>query len=234
VLILCFCLTAASCEKSGNQSGTQTQANTPAVQTNASPATDSANTAQANVSTPVTAPAKGVIDGCALLTADELKAVQGEAPKETKSSTRPNSAFAISQCFYTMPTFNKSVSLEVTRNSPDNPAASVRQFWKERFQEAAEKSAESEREREKERGKAEAGKREERGEREEEEEGEAKLTRVAGVGDEAFWAGDSRAGVLYVIKNDSILRLSIGGTDSVNIKIQKLKTLAKKALKRLG
>jgi hypothetical protein len=233
VIILCLCLMGMSCEKSANQSGTQ--ANATAVQTNASPAIDSASTttAQANSTSSATVPAKGVIDGCALLTADELKAVQGEAPSESKSSTRPNSAFAVSQCFYTMPTFNKSVSLEVTRNRPDNAAGNVRQFWKERFQEPAEKGAEGEREKERKRGKAEAGKKEERGEREEEE-GEAKLTRVTGVGEEAFWGGDARAGVLYVIKNDSILRLSIGGPDDVNVKIQKLKTLAQKALKRLS
>ncbi|MBD0370019.1 MAG: hypothetical protein ICV60_04240 [Pyrinomonadaceae bacterium] len=226
VIVLCLCLMGISCKDSGNQSGTQAQANIGVAQTNPSPATDSGNTAQANVSMPATnAPAKGVIDGCALLTADELKAVQGEAPKETKSSTRPNSAFAISQCFYTMPTFNKSVSLEVTRNNPDNPSANVRQFWKERFEEPAEKREQEEREREKERKR-------ERGEGEEEE--EVKLTKVTGVGEEAFWGGDARAGVLYVMKKDSILRLSIGGPDSVNIKIQKLKTLAQKALKRLS
>lgn len=230
-MLLCIFL-ATGCEKSVNQSNTTSQANANAAQANAPAAADSANTGQANANASV--PAKAALDGCTLLTADELKAVQGEAPKESKSSTRPDSKFAISQCFYTMPTFNKSVSLEVTRNRPDNPASTVRQFWKEKFHDVAEKDAESDREREGSRGKAEAGKAEGRGEREgEEEEGKAKLTRVTGIGDEAFWTGDARAGVLYVIKGDSILRLSIGGPDDVNVKIQKMKTLAQKALKRL-
>ena len=56
---------------------------------------------------------------------------------------------------------------------------------------------------------------------------------VPGVGDEAFWVGDSKIGVLYVLKNNSYLRISIGGPDDEAVKTKKSKTLAQNALKRL-
>jgi hypothetical protein len=122
-----------------------------------------------------------------------------------------------------MPTYNKSVSLEVTRSSSGKSGQTVRQFWKDRFPDSVLKEKESERERERERGKE-----------EEENEGEAqKPLKITGIGDEAFWTGSAIAGALYVLKGKSYLRLSIGGTEDRDAKIKKLKTLARYALKRL-
>jgi hypothetical protein len=72
-------------------------------------------------------------------------------------------------------------------------------------------------------------------ERHEAEEGEeqAPPRRVRGLGDEAFWVGDSRIFGLYVLKKDSMLRLSIGGKGTVEEKQKRLRALAKTALSRL-
>jgi hypothetical protein len=164
---------------------------------------------------------KGTINACVLLASSELKLVQGEEPKESKPSTRVDKTLAVSQCFYWMPTYNKSVSLEVTRSSSGKSGQTIRQFWKERFPDSAVKEKERERERD-----------EDKEERESEGEGQKPL-KIPGIGDEAFWTGSAIAGALYVLKGKSYLRLSIGGADDRDAKIKKLKTLAQHALKRL-
>ena len=57
---------------------------------------------------------------CALLTAAEIARVQGEPPAQAKASQ----AGASERCFFELPTFTKSISLEVTRG------ANVRDLWK--------------------------------------------------------------------------------------------------------
>jgi hypothetical protein len=189
-----------------------TQPSAPVAATDAALATPTQNTSTAAAS-------KGTINACALLASSELKSVQGEEPRESKPSTRVDSTLAVSQCFYWMPTYNKSVSLEVTRSSSGKSGQTVRQFWKDRFPDSVLKESERERGKDKE---------------EEENEGEAqKPLKITGIGDEAFWTGSAIAGALYVLKGKSYLRLSIGGTEDMDAKIKKLKTLARYALKRL-
>jgi hypothetical protein len=48
---------------------------------------------------------------CALLTSAEIQRVQGEAPVQAKAGA----SGASESCFYELPTFTKSVSLDVTR-----------------------------------------------------------------------------------------------------------------------
>ena len=145
-------------------------------------------------------------DACALLTADEIQAVQRERPQISKPSARPGGELVVRQCFYQLPTFAKSISLEVT----SGPAA--RAYWRKAFHQAS------------------PSEQDEKGE-----EGEAKEQpeRVRGLGEEAFWTGSLRLGGLYVLKKGSILRLSIGGTDAKGAKLKKLRALARSALKRL-
>src|SRR5438552_3211843 len=57
---------------------------------------------------------------CALLTAAEIEKVQGESPVQAK----PSEAGASQRCFFELPTFTKSISLEVTRGAP------VNELWK--------------------------------------------------------------------------------------------------------
>ena len=149
---------------------------------------------------------KRSIDACQLLTSAEISAVQGEAVRDARSSERTSGAFTISQCFYTLPTFVNSVSLEVTRRTPGSSGGlSVKDFWQQSFR--TEK-------------------------KDKEEEGGKPLT-VPGIGDDAFWVGNSQVGALYVLKKDAYLRISIGGSDDASKKIKRSKMLAQKALKRL-
>ena len=170
--------------------------------------------------------ANGKTDACSLITKPEIEAVQGEAVKETKSSDRSNGSFAIAQCFYTLATFNKSVSLEVTRSATANQSV-VKEFWNHTFHKKEKEGEEAEKDRgkgeEKDRGKGEAA---------EEEEG-APPEPVSGIGDEAFWTGGRVGGALYVLKGNAFIRISVGGPGDEAAKIEKLKALARKALARL-
>jgi hypothetical protein len=174
------------------------------------------------------------LDPCSLITPSEIASVQGEEVKESKAAPGNSSRLAVAQCFYQTTTPSKSVSLEVTQRLSAQPGAlSPREFWKESFEHEerdGERGREGKRETEKER-KREAEKREARG-GEEEEEGNPPL-RIAGLGDEAFWASNVRAGALYVLKGSSIIRISVGGIADQNVRLEKSKALAQAALKRL-
>jgi hypothetical protein len=151
-------------------------------------------------------------DPCAYITRSEIAAVQGEPVVEAKGSEPERRDFAVSQCFYTLTTFSNSISLEVTRKDRDQPASkSPREHWMKLFHEPPGELD----------GGHEAG----------EESGNPQ--KVAGVGDEAFWTGDRIVGALYVLKGDAYLRISIGGPDEREMKIQRSKRLARNALKRL-
>lgn len=164
-------------------------------------------------------------DPCALLTRREIQEIQKDRVVSTKASEPERDRFAVSQCFYTLATFSKSISLEVTRRRA-GAADSPRDHWKQMFGRALEKRKEKEVETEKgERGG------EAEGEREREE--GARPFSVTGIGDEAFWDGSALGGGLFVRKGDAYLRLSIGGPDPVPVKIERLKKLARHALHRL-
>ena len=190
----------------------------PSPQQSASPASGGTSNVQGEqkpetASGAETGEAGAKTDACSLITKSEIEAVQGEAVSATKSSTRSSGSFAISQCFYTVKTFNKSVSLELTKsNTSDTNKSNPKDFWKQTFHGKADK---------------------EEGEREDEEEKEAEKPRpVSGVGDEAFWTGNNRVGALYVLKNNAFIRISLGGADNEAVKINKAKALAQKALGR--
>jgi len=140
---------------------------------------------------------------CALLSSAEISAVQGEKPVRSKASSSDADGLSVERCFFEMPTFPKSISLEVTRGTR------VRELWKRSFHQEGER------------------------EREEEEEEQPPPQRVRGLGEEAFWVGDPRLGGLYVLRKDTMLRLAVGGAEGMADKLRKLKPLARKALSRL-
>lgn len=161
-------------------------------------------------------------DPCSLLTSAEIRAVQNAPVASTKPSEPARDRFAVSQCFYTLTPFAKSISLEVTRRRPGEREG-PRDYWKELFSPARSKPKNRERERER--------------ESEEEREGEKRASpprRVPGVGDDAYWVGPATGGGLYVLSGDAFFRLSLGGSDPEPVKIRKLTTLSRKAVKRLG
>jgi len=158
---------------------------------------------------------------CGLLTKEEIEGIQGSPIKETKSSTRSDAAFRVSQCFYTATEFSKSVSLAVMQRNPGRPTTtSPKDFWRETFG----RYSVDEKERVKDK---------EETERKEEKEESVPPKRIDGIGDEAFWASNRFGGVLYVLKRDVFISISLGGTDDEESKIKKLKGLAKRVLQRL-
>ena len=159
------------------------------------------------------------LDACSLIPKNEIEAVQGSPVKETKSSERSDGDFRVSQCFYTTAEFSRSVTLAVFQKSP--PQESKRspiEFWKHTFGRYAEKERADKKEKE-------------TRETHEEEEG-APPRKIDDVGDEAFWVPNRFGGVLYVLKGDAFFSISIGGADSEQVKIDKLKKLAAKVLRR--
>jgi hypothetical protein len=166
------------------------------------------------------AAAAGAFDACSLLTSADIRAVQNAPVASTKSSQPERDRFSVSQCFYTLAPFSKSISLEVTRRRPGEKEG-PREYWKELFAPARwkEKDQENEKEKESERGK--------------EREKSSAPRRVRGVGDDAYWVGPATGGGLYVLRGDAFFRLSLGGSDPEAVKIRKLARLAGKAVKRL-
>ena len=172
-------------------------------------------------------PSSHEIDACGLITKDEVQALQGSAVSDAKSSVNTQGAFRVSQCFYTAAEFSKSVSLSVTQNDPNNPVKrSPRDYWEATFKQpnAAEKKEKE--------GEEVSGERR-RGSEEEEKENAIPPKEIRGVGDEAFWAGNRVGGALYVLKKDVFIRISLGGSDDEETRINKSKALAEKAVSRL-
>src|SRR4029077_1341196 len=120
--------------------------------------------------------------------------------------------------------FNKSVSLAVTQRDPVSPSArDPKEFWQQTF------------------GRYESEMRERKGDedekkkslRDEDEERGRPPKKIEGVGDDAFWTANRMGGALYVLKNNVFIRISVGGPETEESKIERSKTLAAKALSRL-
>jgi hypothetical protein len=167
---------------------------------------------------------------CSLITSAEMEAVLGEPYRETRGNDRGGGGVSVSHCVYVLPTYSKSVSLDVTRNDLSSGSKDgIQKFWETRFRRATADEDEHEKEREE---------AEERGEhgtpgQEREEEEAAKPRAVSGVGDEAFWVGNGRKGSLYVLSKDAVVIISLGGGEDESVKIKKSAVLAQQALKRL-
>ena len=163
-------------------------------------------------------------DACALITNAELQAIQSAPVKDTKGSDQSDGRFRITQCFYNTDPFNKSVSLAVTQSDPVSPSArDPKEFWQQTF------------------GRYESEMRERKGDEEEkkkslkdeDEERGRPPKKIEGVGDDAFWTANRLGGALYVLKNNVFIRISVGGPETEESKIERCKALAAKALSRL-
>ncbi len=175
------------------------------VQTPAPQAEKSATATPAKVAMPR-------LDACSLLTSEEVQSVLGEPVKETKPSGRSQPAMEIAQCYFALPTPSKSMVLTVFSKGASGDAHELREVWEEMFhREHPEKEHE----------------------RGEEGEKKSKPEKVEGVGDEAWWTGNAVGGVLYVLKGDKYIRVSVGGPDDKAGKMKKSQAIAELVLKRL-
>ena len=147
-------------------------------------------------------------DPCRLLSDSELRVVQGHVPTQKVPSELPAGSFRFTQCLYRTPEITSSVSVAVGNPlATDSKRSGPRHFWQQQFHKQASAAPG--------RKKKEPPK------------------PIAGLGDEAFWAGDPMTGALYVLKGEVFLRLSVGGSGDENEKIKRAKALASHALKRL-
>ena len=148
---------------------------------------------------------------CDLLTAAEIQSVQAATVKEVKPSNGQRKGLHYLQCVYATTDFAHSVSVTLI-TAPSR--GTVKTYWADTFEK-------SEKRGEKKASRA----------REAEEEEEAR--RIPGLGNEAFWTGDARAGAIYVLSGDAILRISAGGVAEEHERIRRSRHLATIALRRL-
>jgi hypothetical protein len=204
-------ISAVGCKSTQNQTPINTA--TPAAEASVQPSASAAIVASSPTSSPATAPGK--VDACSLLTSDDIQAVQGEPLKTTKPSQQAGHEFVIDICYYELPTPSNSVSLSLAQPNADKKD-SVREFWENTF--GGSEHGRKEKEREGEEGEIEGG---------------AAARKIAGLGQEAFWFSSPIGGVLYVLKGNHYIRISVGGKGTSEAKLNKSKALAKKAIARL-
>lgn len=148
-------------------------------------------------------------DACGLIERSEIESVQHATLQGTVPSNNSSNGLAISRCYYTVfsadGSKNLSIHLEVMQNDPKAlNQNAVGVLWKDRFEGALQTK------------KAE------------------KPKSVAGIGDGAYWVGNNKIGALYALKNNKLVRISVGGADDERQKIDKSKVLVERALRRLG
>lgn len=160
-------------------------------------------------------------DACSLTSQTEIAAVQGVPVQGAQPSSHKQGDFVIAQCYYPVVSSdgraNLSVYFQVIRPHPNNSRRNaLKEFWKDQL----DRDSRAQR----------------RIENAEEQPLEKRLKPpepVSGLGDQAFWLAGRRGGALYVLKHDSILRVSVGEAD-VKAQMEKSKALARKILKRLA
>ena len=140
--------------------------------------------------------------------------MQGSPVIDTVRSARAAEGLILGQCYYSVKESNKSVSLTVTLTDSSSPGRqSARDVWKQtapRYDGEEEKDLTSPQRKKK-----------------------PKLpTKIDGLGEEAYWAASGVGGAMYVLKNDGFFRLSIGGAESAEARLEKSKSLAEKAAGR--
>jgi hypothetical protein len=158
-------------------------------------------------------------NACQMLTERDIARVQGESFKSAKLTESNENGLRVSQCFYALPSFTNSISVDVMRGK-------TAAFWRSHFANAREETDDDE-----DRDRAVAMKTPPSREAEEEHENSAR--KVRGIGDAAVWSGNRVAGALYVLKGDTIVRISVGGGGSQEQKIERSKKLAARALRKL-
>jgi hypothetical protein len=144
-----------------------------------------------------------VAGACDLLEPEQVQAVIGAPIEQRKTSSHGSGGLLISQCFYSANPPVESVSVVLTRTDPTAKGGlRARDFWKNAFSSEGEKKEAGE-------------KKEKRPPRE-----------IKGLGDGAYWT----AGSLYVLHGDAFLRVSVGGPEPEETKLEHAKALAKVAL----
>lgn len=121
----------------------------------------------------------------------------------------------VTQCVFTLPTAANSIALNLSQRAEVAGGRDAREVWNEIFH-----ADRSEREGEEEHG-------------EEREKRDRTPDKIENLGDEAFITSLRFGAVLYVLKGERFLRVSIGGPHTPPNDTERLKALAAAAVKRL-
>jgi hypothetical protein len=156
----------------------------------------------------VCAAAEPLPDPCSLLTISDVEQAQGNIYLQATKSVKTSGGVTVSQCYFRLAEETRSVTLELTRAA--SPHA-THELWEKQF-EAKPQS--------KEKG--------------EEAENEAHGVEVKGIGEDAIWSGNRVSGALYVLTKDAILRVSLGGIGTQELKVERAKMLARRVLPKLN
>lgn len=177
---------------------------------------------------------------CLLIPDEEMRAAQGESPTDAQGSEHTAEGVSMSQCFFRLPTFDRSVNLEVVSGE----RGALREYWRRRFHPSAVEAREQLRQREEEaklrreeelQREREAGGVREGGRRKKNREEEHwRPERVAGLGEEAYWSGNQKMWTLAVLSRERVVRVTLAGSPDVKAENLKRATeLARAVLKRL-
>lgn len=151
------------------------------------------------------------MNACDLIDKSEIAAVQGAQVQSTTPNSQTTGDIVTSQCYYTAISTegskNLSVHLQVMKADPKNPKA-VNEYWEKAFREKGKKGESKKK--------------------------EGPPLAVAGVGEDAFWIDSGKTGVLYALKKNRLVRLSVGGVADPKMRLEKSKTLMAKALERVS
>ncbi|MEA2326442.1 MAG: hypothetical protein QOE68_1401 [Thermoanaerobaculia bacterium] len=161
-------------------------------------------------------------NACQLLTARDIARVQGQEFKSVKLTETESNGLTVSQCFYALPSFTDSVSVDLMRGK-------TAAFWRGHFSNARE-AADDDDDHDRDRS---AAMKSAPPSHEAEEEHHSAALKVKGIGDDAVWSGNRVAGALYVLKRGTIVRISVGGGGNQEQKIERSKKLAARALRKL-
>ena len=161
---------------------------------------------------------------CDVLTKTDLAAAQGQEFSEASLSTKTQGSLSVSQCFYRLPAFEKSVSVTIMRPIKSADRSSIRDYWNEHYAASAQEKSED---RDDDRPRAAKSDRDE-------EDHHANAVRVAGLGDDAVWSGTPMTSALYVLRSSTIVRVSVGGSAPLDQKLAASRRLVTAILGRLA
>jgi hypothetical protein len=210
--VCCLLILLCGCDSKSVENQHSTPASPSQTESAASPNTPTVNASANQQPVASTVLSAASVDVCALIDKAEIASVQGAQVQSTVPSVQTSGALAISQCYYTVTSAdgskNLSVHLQVMQADPKSGSPNaVKDYWERSFG------------------------REAKGDEEDKESG--KPLPVSGIGEEAFWTGNAKAGAVYALKKGRMVRLSLGGPDDMKTKIGKSKTLIANALRRL-
>ena len=131
----------------------------------------------------------------------------GEPLKETTPQRKTQGGLTISQCFFALPTWSNSVSLQVLQRGSGLEALDPTTAWNRAF------SAETPLVK----GSGKTG----------------AARKIEGLGEDAYWVGNEALGALSVLHRNSYITISVGGAADAETKIERCSALARAVLSRL-